>query len=153
VEPRITRRPATPADTEFARSVHHAAVRDVVERQFGPWNEAQQDRFFDGDWKPEIFEIILCDGVPCGYVCVEDRADDVHVREIDILPEYQGRGIGTHILRDAIARADARGVPIRLGTLHENRASALYQRLGFVETGRTATHLVFERRSTASRRG
>jgi hypothetical protein len=41
MEPRtipITRRRATAADTAWARRVHHAAVRDVVERQFGTWD-------------------------------------------------------------------------------------------------------------------
>lgn len=42
-------RPAVPADTHFARRVHHAAYREVVERQFGSCNEEQQDRFLEGD--------------------------------------------------------------------------------------------------------
>lgn len=36
---RITSRPATDADTDFARDVHHAAYRDVVIRQFGTWDD------------------------------------------------------------------------------------------------------------------
>jgi GNAT superfamily N-acetyltransferase len=140
----LTRRPATPADAAWARRVHHAAVRDVVERQFGSWDEAQQDRFFDRDWSGGSFEVIEHAGVPCGYVCIEDRPDDVHIRELDIDPSFQGRGIGTSIIRSAIELARARGVPVVLGTLHENRgAQRLYQRLGFVETGRTETHMLF----------
>ena len=45
----VTRRPAREPDTEFARQIHHLAYRDVVERQFGPWVEADQDNFFQGD--------------------------------------------------------------------------------------------------------
>lgn len=30
----LKRRPATARDTEFARTAHHAAYRDVVSRQF-----------------------------------------------------------------------------------------------------------------------
>ena len=105
---RITTRPATEADTEFARRVHHAAYRDVVERQFGPWDEAAQDGFFARDWRDSTFAIVLADGTPCGYACVEDRSAgaeaDVHVRELVIAPQYQGRGIGTALLRDAQAR-------------------------------------------------
>ena len=143
MEPSITRRPATAADTPWARAVHHAAVRDVVERQFGGWDEAQQDQFFDNDWSGRRFEVIECDGVACGYVCIEDRAGDVHVREIDIDPSFQGRGIGSAVLRSAIEHARTRGVPVVLGTLHENRAAQLYRRLGFAETGRTDTHTLF----------
>ena len=147
----VTRRPALETDADFARRVHHRAYREVVERQFGLWDEAQQDRFFDGDWRAGGFEIVLCDGVPCGYLCVEDRPDDVHVREIVLLPEFQGRGIGSRLLSDVIAHARQRGVPVRLGTHHQNRAQRLYRRLGFREIGRTGTHLLFERSTDGGR--
>ncbi len=140
----ITRRPATEADTELARRIHHSALRDVVERQFGTWDEAAQDRYFEGDWRDAHFEIVLADGIPCGYVSIEDRASDVHLREVVIDPEFQGHGIGTAIVRDVIDRARARCVPARLGALHQNRAITLYRRLGFTDAGRTDTHVLLE---------
>jgi GNAT superfamily N-acetyltransferase len=139
----ITSRPATPADTPWARGVHHAAIRETVERQFGVWDEAQQDRFFANDWNGGAFEIIEFEGVPCGYVCIEIRPDDVHVRELDIDPAFQRRGIGTAVLRSAIEVARQRSLPVVLGTLHKNPAAQLYRRLGFVETGSTETHTLF----------
>jgi GNAT superfamily N-acetyltransferase len=138
----LARRPASAADTEFARRVHHAAYRDVVERQFGSWDEGAQDAFFAGDWRDATFEIILVDGVPCGYACVEERPADVHVRELVIAPEHQGLGIGTAFLRQVQASATARGVPVHLGTFRQNRALVLYRRLGFQEIGRTASHVL-----------
>ena len=42
----IDRRTATSEDFELARSIHHRAYRDVVLRQFGAWNEEEQDQFF-----------------------------------------------------------------------------------------------------------
>jgi ribosomal protein S18 acetylase RimI-like enzyme len=138
----IALRPATDADTEFARRVHHGAYRDVVERQFGPWDDAAQDRYFARDWRDATFEIILADGRPCGYACLEDRAADVHVRELVIAPEFQGRGIGTALLRRVQQRARDRGVPVHLGTFAQNRALALYRRLGFREVERTDSHVI-----------
>ena len=140
----ISRRPATEADLDLARRIHHDAYRDAVERQFGRWVESEQDRFFAAGWADASHEIVLCDGEPCGYVCIEERADDVHVRELVIRPELQGRGIGTALLGQAIERARGRGVPVRLGTFHRNRAAGLYRRLGFRETGRTRTHILME---------
>jgi ribosomal protein S18 acetylase RimI-like enzyme len=140
----ISRRWATEADRELARRVHHEAYRDVVERQFGRWVEAEQNRFFERGWADARHEIVLCDGEPCGYVCVEERAEDVHVRELVILPRFQGRGIGTALLGEAIERARGRGRPVRLGTFHVNRAAELYRRLGFRETARTRTHILME---------
>lgn len=143
IEARITRRPATSEDKSWARRVHHAAVRETVEIQFGKWDETQQDDFFANDWSGGTFEVIECDGVPCGYVCIEDRAEDVHVRELDVDPAFQRRGIGTAVLGAAIALARQRGVPVVLGTLHKNPAAQLYRRLGFAATGRTETHTLF----------
>jgi ribosomal protein S18 acetylase RimI-like enzyme len=143
---KISRRPALDSDTAFAREAHHQAYRDIVERQFGSWSETDQDRFFASDWHDSRFEIILADGTPCGYLCVEDGDEDLHVREIVLLPTFQGQGIGTRLLSDVIERARARGVPVHLGTFPKNRALGLYRRLGFRETERSATHVLLERR-------
>ncbi|HEU5318055.1 MAG TPA: GNAT family N-acetyltransferase [Chloroflexota bacterium] len=140
---RVTRRPARGADTEFARRVHHAAYREVCEAQFGPWDEAAQDRFFEGDWRDARFEIVLADGEPCGYLSVDDTGDSLYVREIVLDPGYQGRCIGSTLLREVLERARSRGVPVLLGTHLKNRAGELYRRLGFRETGRTDTHMLF----------
>lgn len=140
----VTKRPAQESDTGFAREVHHRAYREVVERQFGPWLEEQQDRYFETAWTPATFEIVLCDGAACGYVCIEDRDSDIHVREFVLMPEYQKRGVGSSLLREVMERARARQVPVRPGTPHANRALGLYRKLGFSEIGRTETHTLLE---------
>lgn len=119
------------------------AVRDVVERQFGAWDVAQQDEFFDKDWTRRRFEVIEYDGRRCGYVCVERGPDVVRLQEIDIDPAFQGRGIGSMIVRSVIDLARSLGLPAVLETLHENRAADLYRRLGFLETGVSDTHTQF----------
>lgn len=139
----LTRRLATETDTEFARQAHHAAYREVVVSQFGDWDEEQQDTYFRSDWAGATFEVLEWNGDPCGYTAIEHRDDDVLVRELVLLPLHQGRGVGTTVLRHAIAAARDRGVPIVLGTLHMNRAAVLYRRLGFKESGRDDTHTFF----------
>jgi GNAT superfamily N-acetyltransferase len=141
---KITLQPARVEDTTFARTIHHLAYHDVVVHQFGTWDEDVQDGFFGADWAKYTFEVIGVDGSLCGYACIEDRAGDVHVRELVIHPAYQGRGIGRVILQQTMARAKGRGVPVRLGVLLKNRARVLYERLGFRETGRTDTHILME---------
>jgi ribosomal protein S18 acetylase RimI-like enzyme len=140
----VTRRPATGTDTSFAREAHHGAYREAVERQFGAWDEAKQDHFFARDWADAEFEMIEVDGVTAGYACIEERDADFHVREIVIHPDFQGRGIGSAVLRETQEHARAKGVPVRLGTFLTNRAAELYRRLGFRETGRTETHVLME---------
>ena len=62
--------------------------------------------------------------------------DEVHINNVAVLPQYRGRGMGSAILRHALADAQRRGA--RRATL-EVRASntgavRLYQRLGFATT-------------------
>jgi ribosomal protein S18 acetylase RimI-like enzyme len=136
----FTRRPARASDQEFARSVHHLAYRDVVADQFGRWDEAEQTAYFDAAWPQHDHEIIECGGVACGYVAIEVAEDAVHVHELVLHPDFQGRGLGTAALSEAIESARARGLPVDLRVLHRNRAVDLYLRLGFVEYGQTPTH-------------
>ena len=138
----VTTRPATQEDREWARAIHHAAYRDVVLRQFSRWDEATQDAFFENDWDGRDNQIIVVDHELCGYCCIESRDQDVHVRELVVSTDHQGKGIGTSLLRDALETARERKVPVVLGTLHENRARFLYERLGFIEFDRTDTHLL-----------
>jgi ribosomal protein S18 acetylase RimI-like enzyme len=141
---KISRRPATVADSDFARSVHHRAYRDVIERQYGSWSQRAQDKFFSDAWVAAAHETILCDAVPCGYACVENRNHEVYLRELVIDPDFQGRGIGTYLVKETQNHATAREVPVRLQTHIANRALNLYSRLGFRETGRTETHVLME---------
>jgi len=128
----------------LARAVHHRAYRDVIERQYGLWDETAQDKFFDDAWSAATHEIILCDTVRCGYCCVEPRLNDILVRELVIDPDYQGHGIGTLILQGVLKNSTARNIPVRLRTQTRNRAAALYHRLGFRESARTETHVEME---------
>jgi len=141
---RFSTRPAIDSDVAFAREAHHGAYRDVVLSQFGAWDDAAQDRYFDSDWLGARFDIILDADTPCGYTAVEYRSDDVHVRELVIHPQWQNQGIGTAFLKQVMDSAAQKGLPVRLGTFHRNRALKLYQRLGFREIGRTETHVLLE---------
>ena len=141
----VSRRQATDGDRELARSIHHRAYRNVIERQYGVWDVAAQDQFFDAAWCATNHEIVLCDEACCGYCCVDNRSDDILIRELVIDPEYQCLGIGTRILQDVLNESNARGVPVRLQTQILNRAAGLYRRLGFRETKRTETHILMER--------
>lgn len=132
------------ADMDFARSVHHRAYRDVIERQYGPWDAAHQDEFFEIAWSVAAHQIIFFDGVRCGYSCIETRDGHLYLRELVIDPDFQGRGIGTHIIRNVCEYATERGVPVRLQTHLVNRAADLYRRMGFKETERTGSHLLME---------
>jgi GNAT superfamily N-acetyltransferase len=48
-----------------------------------------------------------------------------------IHPGFQGRGIGSVVLRQVFAEADERGMPVLVGALKESASNRFYQRHGF----------------------
>lgn len=141
---KIATRKATESDTETARKIHHEAYRDVVTEQFGAWDETVQDKFFEGDWKTGGFEMISCDNEICGYIAVDKSATVLNVREIVISPNFQGKGIGTYLLKEVIKKGKAEKIPVKIATFHKNNAVNLYKRLGFQEVEKTDIHILFE---------
>ncbi|MEM7206162.1 MAG: GNAT family N-acetyltransferase [Planctomycetota bacterium] len=61
-------------------------------------------------------------------------------REIQILPEWQRRGVGSRLLQDIARAAHAQAKPVRLQVLKQSGARAWYARFGFAREGATATH-------------
>ena len=129
------------ADQDLARRVHHLAYHDVVERQFGGWDDNEQD-VYEAAWTKHDHEILEWNANACGYLAVEVGPAGVDIHELVVHPDYQNRAIGTGVVREAISLARERGVPALLHVLLENRAARLYERLGFQECGRSATHRV-----------
>jgi ribosomal protein S18 acetylase RimI-like enzyme len=59
---------------------------------------------------------------------VSDEGDHLYLSRIEILPEVQGRGVGTAVMRDLMRGGRA----IRLHVFANNvRARRFYERLGF----------------------
>ena len=68
---------------------------------------------------------------------VEHRPTEIYLSRIEIHPDYQGRGIGTRLIRALIDQARQRGQDLVLDVLTVNhRAEALYRRLGMTEVAR-----------------
>jgi GNAT superfamily N-acetyltransferase len=101
-------------------------MREYAERTWGSWIPEPLDNF-----RPEIHQIIQCDGDEIGCIAVVDESEALMLEKLYILPGYQGRGIGTLLLGRLIARANAVGKSIRLRVLRVNRARQLYERNGF----------------------
>jgi GNAT superfamily N-acetyltransferase len=133
-------RPAAAADREFLLDLHRLTMREAVECVWA-WDDEQQAALFDERFVPGAWEVIEAEGVPVGVLWVEDRDGAVFVRLVEILPEWQGRGLGSAVVRSVMQAAAADARPVALRVLHANpRARALYERLGFAPYDEIETH-------------
>lgn len=84
-------------------------------------------------------KIIEIYGINIGYF--DDKADENNYEVVNIIvqPEYQGKGIGTQILKKVIE--ENRNKDIDIQCFLTNPVVELYKRLGFVECKKTNTHI------------
>jgi ribosomal protein S18 acetylase RimI-like enzyme len=109
-------------------------MREVIEKTWG-WDEAWQLQDFDRRFREYVVSVIECEGHAVGGLLLERKPDSVYIHELQVLPDYQGLGIGTAVVERVIEEAAACGVPVTLSVVPANpRAKQLYERLGFEVT-------------------
>ncbi|MEZ5989285.1 MAG: GNAT family N-acetyltransferase [Planctomycetota bacterium] len=138
-------RPATDEDRAFLFRLRREAMRPHVERTWGGWDEADQRRRFEETSDFAAHEIIEVGGEAVGCRWVRELPDAWELCRIYLLPEVQGRGIGTRIIDDLCEAAARQDLPVRLRVLRVNEAQRLYRRLGFEVVGETEFHVLMER--------
>jgi ribosomal protein S18 acetylase RimI-like enzyme/2'-5' RNA ligase len=135
---RVQRRRATHDDFDTLFAINEAALRTYVEATFGPWDDTfQREQFARSD--TGAHELFLHDETPIGFWLVSESATDVFLERLSLLPEYQGRGIGSELIRELQSRARQLRLPLRLRVFPVNPARHLYARLGFLVIGTTAS--------------
>ncbi len=77
-------------------------------------------------------QIILLNNKAIGALKLAAFSSSLHIRQFQISPKMQGKGIGSRVLQDVIHRARKVKQPITLNVLLANPAKALYLRHGFV---------------------
>lgn len=137
----LTYRSAADADLEFLYQLYKAAMMPYLVDAFGPWEEDRQRVEYRRCFNPAEVRVIQWDGADVGAVHVQERAEELFIAAIEVLPHFQRRGIGTAVVRDVLAQAAGQGKPVALRVLKGNiGARNLYQRLGFGVTGENDTH-------------
>jgi len=85
--------------------------------------------------------IILRDRKPIGVlkmgvIALTGTTKSLHIRQLQILPEFQGQGVGSKVLTVVKKRALQLQLPITLNVLLKNPARGLYLRHGFQIEGK-----------------
>jgi ribosomal protein S18 acetylase RimI-like enzyme len=116
------------------RSEEFANIGWSVEQQraFLSMQFDAQHRYFHDNFPSAQFDVIELDGKPVGRLYVARSAEEIRLIDIALLPEYRGRGYGSSLMRALLSEARAASKQVVLHVEQHNRASHLYQRLGFV---------------------
>lgn len=82
-----------------------------------------------------------------GQLRVNRTAREHRLVDIELVPDQQARGIGTHLVNTLIAAAKQAGVPLRCSVAKNNHGSLrFHQRLGFTVVSEDPMYFQLERR-------
>lgn len=106
------------------------------------WNAEQQEAFlrmqYDAQRRsyrmqlPDAeYSVVRCNGSAAGRLIIDRTAQEIHVVDIALLPEFRKRGIGSSLMTAIMKEAAQNGKTVRLHVERFNPALRWYERLGF----------------------
>lgn len=138
----LTTRPVQSADEAFLRRLYASTRDDLrllvvlepasVDTLIGMQAQAQAAGYRT-IYPHAHYLVVERDGAPVGRLVVDEGATCTRLVDISLLPEVQGQGLGTLLLRRLQAAAALGNVPLALSVARTNpRARQLYLACGFV---------------------
>lgn len=140
-------RPAGASDIPLIRSMAEVVFRATYADILSPeqmeymmdWMYSEESLEVQTEGEGKWFFIAEADGHPAGYVSFEfeDMLEDgrklYHLQKLYAMPEYQGKGLGSCMLRfveDALAEASPEGCRVELNVNRGNSAVTFYEHMG-----------------------
>ena len=123
--------PAGDGDFEALLALRLAAMRESLERvgRFDP--QRARERLSRG-YLPAYTRHILRRGELVGFVVLQPRENDWLLDHLYIHPNAQGDGVGSWVLAQVLAEADAQRKAVSVTALKHSDANRFYLRHGFV---------------------
>lgn len=129
-----------PVELVVASDAWCTFARDLTRRAMLPYY-----REFDLLWIEEAFDqawgwreqwLVMEGEVVLGFCSLSQDRQALFIRELHLVPEQRGRGVGSQVLETLAEWAAQRRLPLlRLMVFKSNPARQLYRRHGFVEMG------------------
>lgn len=136
-----TLRPETDADRPFLRRLY-GSLRAEEMAMVADWNDEQksafvdqqfeaQTRYYHEHYKGAEFFLIEVEKAAVGRFYLHHREREIRLMDISFVPEHRGKGYGSLLLRDLLARGERDGKSVTVHVEKYNPALKLYGRLGF----------------------
>ncbi len=138
-------RPATQEDSAFAFLVKERAFRHHIEAVW-TWDDEEQRQAHSRRFNAQEFFVVEFKDVDVGVLAKSASADNVFVKQLFILPEYQRQGIGREVMFLVMQAASEAHQAVELSVLKVNlEALAFFESLGFKTYSETPTHHLLRR--------
>ena len=146
-------------DTAFIEAVYRTTRE--VELNFTNWSEHQKNAFISmqstaqlADYKTKFpgasFQVIIYNKKNAGRFYTWENEIEIRLLDITLLYQFRGKGIGTELLQQLIARSNKTQKKLSLHVEASNPILKLYQRLGFIYIKNNGRHYYMERQPEKS---
>jgi ribosomal protein S18 acetylase RimI-like enzyme len=126
--------PVTINDLQFGYELWKLTQKEFLIKIKGEWIDEQEIEFYMDETKTNIENNYLLNynGITIGWLEYEIFKDYIFINQLHILPEHQGKGIGTKILNEIIKYGKKFKKNIYLEVLQNNdKGLEYYNKLGF----------------------
>jgi ribosomal protein S18 acetylase RimI-like enzyme len=139
MELEITLRDASAADESFLLRLRKLAMTEHLQKAGVPIDDETHFQRIRSNF--EDAKVVRAGEEDVGLLKLSRTDAEWHLHQLQIIPDYQGLGIGNAVLRRVLAEAGHANVAVSLSVMHDNPARRLYERLGFAYVGETTSDL------------
>ncbi|MFX0200017.1 MAG: GNAT family N-acetyltransferase [Candidatus Hodarchaeota archaeon] len=126
----------------FAHNLTQTNMKGYIERYWGGWKE----EIFGNNYDLGENYLVVMEDNPIGYLRIRFAANECWIEDIQIKEDYQNRGIGSWVLKNALLVAERKGCEsMKLRVLKENPAKRLYNRFGFVQISDDESSIIMKK--------
>lgn len=139
-----TLRIATDEDLDFVYTLKELTLKKYIKDIWG-WDELYQKNETLCSIRENGTNIILMENKAIGIFETIEDTSKCNIIEIELMPNYQGMGIGTKLITDCIEKSRTSKKSIEIGCFKTNiGAIKLYQKIGFEVYEESETHFMMK---------
>lgn len=129
--PRVVLLQCNPEDLERLADLRVAAMRQSLEA-VGRFDEHRARARLRDNFEPQLTQLITLSGALAGFFMLKRSPGCLTLEHLYVHPTFQGKGVGSVVLRHIFHTADQQRVPVHVGALRDSPANRFYARHGFI---------------------
>jgi len=127
-------------DKDWLFDLHKKTMKEYVDKVYG-WDFEREKSYFDNNVSFERYHLILDkQGEKVGAINFYQKDNVIKINRIEVLANYQNKGIGSAVLDGIIEKAKNENRNVELRVFKINPAHRLYSRKGFKMFKESDTH-------------